>query len=214
VEFPLRRSEFAARWPESYSQRQNRAEGKVTRLERYPELADFYNENDAFVPTNKDRNEYKDFLEKLRPWERSTFERAVKAGEYVYFVDFKNIGGLVTPLPLTLNYADGSSEDYLVPAEVWRYNAVEVTKLFIRDKRITSIELDRNHLIADADKSNNVTPRRIAQSRIELFRARDSGRNQMLDALAELKGKAKSEGSDAPSAEDKPLPLIPAAPTP
>ena len=214
VEFPLRRSEFAARWPESHSQRLNRAEGKVTRLERYPELADFYNENDAFVPTNKDRNEYRDFLEKLRPWERQTFERAVAAGEYVYFVDFKNIGGLVTPLPLTLNYADGSSEDYLVPAEVWRYNALEVTKLFIRNKRIVSVELDRNHLIADADKTNNVTPRRIAQSRIELFRARDSGRNQMLDALTELKSKAKSAGAATPGEDDKPLPLAPAEPAP
>ena len=134
----------------------------------------------------------------------------MKAGEYVYFVDFRNVGGLVTPLPLTLNYADGSSEDYLVPAEVWRYNAVEVTKLFIRNKRITSIELDRNHLIADADKTNNVTPRRIAQSRIELFRARDSGRNQMLDALAELKTKGKS--GDEGKTEEKALPLAPAQP--
>ena len=160
--------------------------------------------------TNKDRNEYRDFLEKLKPWEKATFERAVKAGEYVYFVDFQNIGGLVTPLPLTINYVDGSREDYLVPAEVWRYNAIEVTKLFIRDKRIASVELDRNHLIADADKSNNVTPRRIAQSRIELFRARDSGRNQMLDALAELKTKGKS--GDEAKAEEKALPLAPAQP--
>jgi hypothetical protein len=98
----------------------------------------------------------------------------------------------------------------LVPAEVWRYNAVEVTKLFIRNKRITSIELDRNHLIADADKTNNVTPRRIAQSRIELFRARDSGRNQMLDALAELKTKGKS--GDEGKTEEKALPLAPAQP--
>ena len=210
VEFPLKRAEFARNWPDSYSQKLNKAEGRTTRLERYPELKDFYNENDAFVVTNKDRNEYREFLEKLKPWEKATFERAVKAGEYVYFVDFANIGGLVTPLPLTINYADGSTEDYLVPAEVWRYNAREVTKLFIRDKRIASIELDRNHLIADADKSNNVTPRRIAQSRIELFRARDSGRNQMLDALAELKNKGKS--GDEAKTEEKALPLAPAQP--
>ena len=210
VEFPLKRAEFARDWPDSYSQKLNKAEGRTTRLERYPELKDFYNENDAFVVTNKDRNEYRDFLEKLKPWEKATFERAVKAGEYVYFVDFQNIGGLVTPLPLTINYVDGSREDYLVPAEVWRYNAIEVTKLFIRDKRIASVELDRNHLIADADKSNNITPRRIAQSRIELFRARDSGRNQMLDALAELKTKGKS--GDEAKTEEKALPLAPAQP--
>ncbi|MFN7271090.1 MAG: DUF6702 family protein, partial [Gammaproteobacteria bacterium] len=36
----------------------------------------------------------------------TALDRAVKAGEFVYFVDFRNIGGLVSPLPLTLTYAD------------------------------------------------------------------------------------------------------------
>ncbi len=207
VEFPLKRKEFAADWPESYSQRLNRSEGRPTRVDRYPELKDFYNENDAFVATNKDRNEFKEFREKLRDWERTVLDRSIKAGEYVYFVDFRNLGGLVTPLPLTLTYADGSTEEYHIPAEIWRYNAVEVTKLFVRKKRLVSVELDRNHLIADADKTNNVTPRRIEQSRIELFKGRDRDRNQMLDALAELKGEPKSsEKTDA-----KDLPLQPAA---
>jgi hypothetical protein len=215
VEFPLKRSAFAADWPESYSVRQNRAEGRQTRVDRYPELKDFYNENDQFVVTNKDRNEFKEFRERLRDWERTVLDRAIKAGEYVYFVDFKNIGGLVTPLPLTLNYIDGSTEDYLVPAEVWRYNALEVTKLFIRNKRLASVELDRNHLIADADKTNNITPRRIAQSRVELFRGRDRERNQMLDALAELKGEPKSgEAAKDAGKTDAAMPLQPAPSTP
>ena len=95
-----------------------------------------------------------------------------------------------------------------MPAEVWRYNAEKVTKLFIRKQRLVSVELDRSHLIADADKSNNITPRRIEQSRIELFKGRDSGRNQMLDALAELKGEPKS----GEKTETKALPLQPAPP--
>ncbi|MBM4233444.1 MAG: M1 family metallopeptidase [Gammaproteobacteria bacterium] len=207
VEFPLKRKDFAADWPESYSQRLNRNEGRQTRADRYPELKDFYNENDAFVATNKDRNEFKDFREKLRDWERKVLDRSIKAGEYVYFVDFRNLGGLVTPLPLTLTYADGSTEEYGVPAEIWRYNAVEITKLFVRKKRLVSVELDRNHLIADADKTNNITPRRIEQSRIELFKGRDRERDQMLDALAELKGQPKAESQ----ADAKDLPLQPAA---
>ncbi|MBM4214106.1 MAG: M1 family metallopeptidase [Gammaproteobacteria bacterium] len=207
VEFPLKRKDFAADWPESYSQRLNRNEGRQTRADRYPELKDFYNENDAFAATNKDRNEFKDFREKLRDWERTVLDRSIKAGEYVYFVDFRNLGGLVTPLPLTLTYADGSTEEYSVPAEIWRYNAVEITKLFVRKKRLVSVELDRNHLIADADKNNNITPRRIEQSRIELFKGRDRERNQMLDALAELTGEPKAEKQ----ADAKDLPLQPAA---
>ena len=207
AEFPLQRKEFASEWPESYSQKLNRAEGRQTRVERYPELKDFYNDNDPFTVTNKDRNEYKEFRDKLKDWERIALDRAVKAGEYVHFVDFSNVGGLVTPLPLTLTYADGRTEEYPVPAEVWRYNALQVTKLFIRNKRIVSVELDRNHLIADADKTNNVTPRRIGESRIELFKGRDRERNQMLDALAELKGEPKADTK----ADAKDLPLQPAA---
>jgi hypothetical protein len=207
AEFPLQRKEFASEWPESYSQKLNRAEGRQTRVERYPQLKDFYNDNDPFTVTNKDRNEYKEFRDKLKDWERIALDRAVKAGEYVHFVDFSNVGGLVTPLPLTLTYADGSTEEYPVPAEVWRYNALQVTKLFIRNKRIVSVELDRNHLIADADKTNNVTPRRIGESRIELFKGRDRERNQMLDALAELKGEPKADTK----ADAKDLPLQPAA---
>ncbi|MFM8518163.1 MAG: M1 family metallopeptidase [Nevskiaceae bacterium] len=206
-EFPLRRAEFAADWPESYSQRQNRAEGRQTRVDRYPELKDFYNENDPFVVNNKDRNQYKEFRDKLEPWERTALDRAIKAGEHVHFVDFYNLGGLVTPLPLTLTFADGTTEEYQVPAEVWRYNAEKVTKLFIRKQRLVSVELDRNHLIADADQSNNITPRRIEQSRIELFKGRDSGRNQMLDALAELKGEPKRGAKS----DDKASPLQPAS---
>jgi hypothetical protein len=209
VEFPLQRQAWAAEYPPSETAERNRADGLgPTRVERRPHLKDFYDENDRFTPTNKDRNEYRDFRAKLEPWELAALDRAVKAGEFVYFVDFRNIGGLVTPLPLTLTYADGSSRDYMVPAEVWRYDAVEVTKLFIEKKRLVSVELDRKHLTADADFSNNALPRRVLPSRIELFKGRSGGRNQMLDALAELKAEgAGAEAKGAPKDAGAAVPL-------
>jgi hypothetical protein len=113
-------------------------------------------------------------------------------------------------LPLTLTYADGSSRDHLIPAEVWRYNAVEVTKLFIEKKRLVSVELDRKHLTADADFSNNALPRRVLPSRIELFKGRSSGRNQMLDAMAELKTEgAGAENKGSPKDPGTAVPLQP-----
>ena len=203
-EFPLKRAKVAAERPSVISAERNRAAGLVTRVERNPEVKDFYDENDEFTVTNKDRNDYQEFRSKLKPWELAALDRAVKAGEYVYFVDFRNVGGLVTPLPLTLTYADGSSEETMVPAEVWRYNADRVTKLFIRNKRLTTVEVDRRHIIADADATNNVWPRRIVSSRLELYKAKDNTRNLMLDQLAELKS-----AKDAPKAADKPVPLKP-----
>ena len=206
IEFPLNRQSWDDRYPPSETAARDAAEGRRTRVERRPHLKDFYDENDRFVPTNKDRNDYKDFRAKLKPWELATFDRAVKAGEYVYFVDFRNVGGLVSPLPLRLTFADGSTRDMVVPAEVWRYNALEVTKLFIEKQRLVSVEFDPRHLTADANLRDNAMPRRVTPSRIELFRGRDSGRNQMLDALAELKSDDKK---DAPKADGTPLPLAP-----
>ncbi|NBU26060.1 MAG: aminopeptidase, partial [Gammaproteobacteria bacterium] len=199
VEFPLRRQAWEAQYPASETAARNATDGTgPTRVERRPHLKDFYDENDRFTPNNKDRNEYRDFRAKLEAWEREALDRAVKAGEHFYFVDFRNIGGLVTPLPLTLTYEDGSTRDLLIPAEVWRYNAVEVTKLFIEKKRLVSVEIDRKHLSADADYSNNALPRRVLPTRIELFKGRSGGRNQMLDAMAELK--TEGAGADAKGA--------------
>jgi hypothetical protein len=80
---------------------------------------------------------------------------------------------------------------------------INCTKLFIRNKRLTTVEVDRRHIIADADATNNVWPRRIVSSRLELYKAKDNTRNLMLDQLAELSAK------DAPKAADKPVPLKP-----
>ena len=211
VEFPLRRQAWAAQYPPSETAARDEAEGRQTRVERRPHLRDFYDENDRFVPTNKDRNEYREFRGRLKPWELATLDRAVKAGEYIYFIDFRNIGGLVTPLPLKLSFADGSVRETVIPAEVWRYNALEVTKLFIEKQRLVSVEFDPRHLTADANLRDNAMPRQVLPSRLELVRGRDGGRNQMLDALAELKADERKDATAAPGAA---LPLVPTGPVP
>lgn len=209
VEFPLKRKEEAGLYPQVVTEQRNAGEGRKTRLEREPWLRDFYNDNDPFVPNDKDRNDYQDFRKGLKPWELRALDRAVKAREYVHFVDFRNLGGLVTPLPLTIHYAGGSKEELMIPAEVWRLNAESVTKLFIGPKRITSVEVDPRHVTADVDYANNVFPQRIRASRIELYKQKDEKRDQMLDALAKLKSAKKGGEAAADEAE---VPLAPTAP--
>jgi hypothetical protein len=209
VEFPLTRKEEAGLYPQVVTEQRNAREGRRTRVEREPWLRDFYNENDPFVPTNKDRNDYQDFRKGLKPWELRALDRAVKARQYVYFVDFRNVGGLVTPLPLTIRYAGGDVEELMIPAEIWRLNAEAVTKLFIGPKRIVSIEVDARHVIADVDYANNVFPQRIRASRIELYKQKDDKRDQMLDALAKLKSVKKG---GEPAGEEAEVPLTPTEP--
>jgi hypothetical protein len=189
--------EEQAEVPEPLIQRRNREEGIETRYQRRTEeLSDFYNENDEFEPSNKDRNAYADFLEGLTSEERALFDRIQERDPFVHFISFENVGGLVMPIPLRLTYADGSTEDMMLPAEVWRYDAERFTKLFVTDKEIVSVEIDVNNEIADADESNNAFPQQVSKSRFELYRSSRPSNNQMADFLFELDGDDKGETAE------------------
>jgi len=75
-------------------------------------------------------------------------------GKYAYQVDLENLGGLPTPVYLTFNYIDGTSEDRTIPAEIWR-RSDEVSKLFFVDKMVSSIVFDKENVLADVDTTNN-----------------------------------------------------------
>ncbi|MEO0974285.1 MAG: M1 family aminopeptidase, partial [Pseudomonadota bacterium] len=196
VESQFDRAEHARDVPETLAQIRNREEGRSTYLQRHPELADFYNENDRFTPSNADRNKHTKQLDKLDAWEYEALQRALQDDDFIYFIDFENLGGLPTPLPLRLTFADGSEEELMVPAEIWRRDYRHVTKLLIRDQAITAVELDAAHQTGDADFSNNHFPRRIAKSRIELYRNEREERDLMRDMLDKLRErKAGEDGS-------------------
>lgn len=187
IEFGLRREERAEEISESLGQIRNRDEGRTTRLERFPELGDLYNQHDEFTVTNADRNAYQELVEGLEDWEREALERAAADDDFVYFIDFENKGGLVTPLPLLITEQDGDQEFLMIPAEIWRLDYRNVTKMLIRDEPIASIELDPRRETADADFSNNHFPRKIEKSRLELFKQEDDDRDLMRDMLQMLR---------------------------
>lgn len=194
IEFDIEREKHSEEHPEPLTQIRNREEGLGTRLDRRPELSDFYNENDPFTVTNKDRNKFTTTVEELEDWERKTLERAVEEEKYVYFVDFKNIGGLPTPLPLNIVNADDTEEFIMLPAEIWRYNNKQITKMLIRDQAMKSVELDPRHETADSDYSNNHFPSRIQRSRIELYKSEIKTRDMMADMLTKLRENKGGEG--------------------
>lgn len=203
IEKDIQREEYQRNRPENISQIRNREEGLKTRLKRYSDLEDFYNENDKFTVTNADRNKFKKFYDGLEDWERKAYDRAMKDGKYLYFVDFENLGGLISPLPVTIEYENGTSEEMMIPAEIWRRNSEKVTKLFSLDNRVVSFKLDVQHQTADADFSNNSYPQTIAQSRIELYKSNRSSSSMMADMLREL----HSEKSDNNASDEKTVPM-------
>ncbi|RAW03220.1 M1 family metallopeptidase [Pseudochryseolinea flava] len=100
-------------------------------------------------------------------------EQAILAkldGKNLYQVTFKNIGGLVMPLVIEWTYKDGSKEIERIPAEIWRHNEAEVTKVFVKAKEVVNIVLDPNFELADADMSDNTFPRKVAESKFDQFK--------------------------------------------
>ena len=191
-----RHRENEADKPVSFFVQRNEAEGRKTWVEMNPDVRDFYDENDRFTVTNKQRNKYQKFLDKLEPWERRVFDRAIAEDKNYYVLDFSNIGGLVMPILLQMTYADGSTEDYRIPAEIWRRNAKNVSKLIVTDKEVVSFAVDPNWETADVDISNNYYPRKIIESRIEAFKSERGTDHISRDLMQEAKSKLKSVESD------------------
>jgi hypothetical protein len=202
VEGALQRQRTGQVAPDSVTVQENRDAGLRTYMDRHPDARDFYSENDTFEPTNKDRNDYRTWLEGLKEPDKSAFERALRENPYIYFMDFENLGGLVSPLPLRFTYEDGTTKDIMIPAEIWRTDNEKVGKMFVETKRVVSVELDARHQIADAVRSNNAFPQRSEPNRIDLFRSGAAGnRNQMADAMVELRSKdAQPPSANAPLA--------------
>jgi hypothetical protein len=88
----------------------------------------------------------------------------------IYQVKFKNNGGLVMPLVLEWTYKDGSKEIERIPAEIWRTNENEITKVFIKEKEVVSLVLDPNKELADVDDTNNGFPKKGVDSKFEDFK--------------------------------------------
>src|SRR5690606_2205563 len=91
----------------------------------------------------------------------------------IYEVTLSNQGGLVMPVIIQWTYADGTKEIEKIPAEIWRINEKKVTKVFIKDKEVTNVQLDPNGDIADVNPQNNVFPKQAgAPSKFDDFKKR------------------------------------------
>ncbi|MBB1406408.1 M1 family metallopeptidase [Pseudoalteromonas sp. SG44-5] len=200
--------DIEANKPTSLFVERNRAQGKKTWVEENPDVTDFYDENDRFTVTNKERNAYNKFLKGLEPWERKTLERAIKEDQNYYVMEFSNVGGLVMPILLELTFEDGSKEERYIAAEIWRRNYKNVQKLIVTDKNksLVSVTIDPRWETADVDIENNNYPRRIIPSRIEVFKKEKSkakvSRDIMQDIKTELK-KDEPKGDENNSSEEQ-----------
>jgi soluble cytochrome b562 len=163
VEKALMKKERAEK-PASLSKQRN--EPLPKKVEAQPELKDFYNTFDELDVTAADRKAFADALAKLEPREKELLGTSTN----FYVVGLRNHGGLVMPVLLKIDYADGTSQEMRIPAEIWRRNSTFVEKMIVTSKELKSLTLDPHLEIADTDLSNNTWPPQPAKSRFQLFK--------------------------------------------
>lgn len=82
-----------------------------------------------------------------------------EAPSYFYQVTFEKPGGLVMPIILEIEYEDGTKERQTYPAQIWRYNDKEVSRVLKTTKKVKKLTVDPNEETADIDTSNNSWPK-------------------------------------------------------
>lgn len=99
----------------------------------------------------------KNHLAKMTAEEKAALK---EAPNYFYEVTFEKPGGLVMPIIVELEYADGTKERHTYPAQIWRYNDEQVSRVFRTTKEIKKITVDPDLETADIDTSNNSWPKK------------------------------------------------------
>ncbi len=171
--------------PESMTKERNRELPK--RIDRFPELRDFYNDYDELGITADDEKAWARFVEGLTPEQRKALDNLPMA----WLIELENVGGLVMPVILEIRYEDGTTEIRRIPAEIWRHDNQKVRKLLVTDRAIAGISLDPRRETADADLTNNLYPPRIDEKDMTVVPALGRGGeevrrqqgNPMRDAL-------------------------------
>ncbi len=156
-------------------------------------MMDFYNRYDQFAVTDADRKKYEDYLATLTPDERATLE----SKQNFYTLSLKNKGGLPMPVIVRMQFEDGTDSVARFPAEIWRFNANQISKVIATTKKVTQWTLDPFQEIADIDGENNSFPRTASPTRFQLFK--------------QQQGRPGAPQGPNPMQQQRPAPPAPAA---
>ena len=182
------------------SAQRNATDIKQTAVEAKPDLKDFYNGYDPLAVTEADKQRYFQYLNTLSPQQ----QQRLNGNLNLYELSLRNVGGLVMPVIIQMTYDDGTQDLVNIPAEIWRKNNEEVTKIIVSPKNVVSFVLDPYQQTADADLSNNAYPRQPVASRFEMFQAGQVGNNAQ-----QPKNPMQQAAAATPGTVDKPAPVSP-----
>lgn len=138
------------------------------RVDRFPELKDFYDSHDEAAVLPSEQKNYQRLLQELAA--AKIDPALLQTPHNFYLIDFSNVGGIVMPLPLRLEYTDGTTEHLLLGAEIWRYHTEKCSKLLMTKKTLQAVTLDPRDELADCNLENNFWPRRLVKTKFQLFK--------------------------------------------
>ena len=168
--------------PKTITQLRNQDDIKQTVVEAKPELKDFYNNYDPLAVTDNDTQKYFAYLKTLTPAQQQKLSDNLN----FYELSLRNVGGLIMPVIVQMTFDDGSQEVVNIPAEIWRKNNTQVTKVITTPKQVISFRLDPYLQTADTDLSNNTFPRQPVASRFELFQQQQAaGTNPLRESQSQ-----------------------------
>ena len=74
------------------------------------------------------------------------------------------------PVIVEFTFVDGTKERYNIPAEIWKKDNYNVSKVFPLKKEVVAVTLDPNLETADTEIYNNHWPRMVQPTRFELYK--------------------------------------------
>jgi len=83
------------------------------------------------------------------------------------------------PLIIRARFVDGTEEVIRIPAEVWRRDNFNISKVFIFEKEVASFRLDPFLETGDTNLNNNAWPKEVKPSRYQLFQEKNMNENPM-----------------------------------
>ncbi|WP_245593015.1 M1 family metallopeptidase [Crocinitomix catalasitica] len=157
--------EFSKEAGAGISSIRNKESIKETVNEKDPSLNDLYIISDPYAVTPEEKAAYQKFSEGLSQKDKDL----LASGYEFYQLDFKNKGGLVMPIILEFAFEDGTKELIKIPAEIWRFDSENVSKVFYFKKKVVAVQMDPFLETADCEVFDNYWPRQAVPSRFDIF---------------------------------------------
>ena len=153
----------------------NKSSIKETVNEKDSNIDDFYAKRNIYEVDAIDIKEYEDLRKKISENQMNI----LNSEKQLYEIKFSNLGGLPMPIILKFEFIDKTNEVIRIPAEIWRRYEDKVSKVFMFDKKISSVRLDPFLETADTDLNNNSWPPKKQPTRYSLFKRKNTNENPM-----------------------------------